>query len=513
MEYAYAGLGRPYVWGGTSFISGWDCSGFVQWAYRHAGIELPRVSQWAVLEPTTTPSPGDLVAQRPDGPNHWAHVGIYVGNGMMISALNPDEGTVLHSVGPEGSSWFFTTSVSGGADAPSGLVAGGPLTDYQAPAMAPSPAEVPSGASSGDARQDSTTKDKGKRRIETATLSRVKVPATGEAKNTSKMSKTPETNKADERAKAERDKADERDKSERRAKTERDIPARGEKTREQDEPAEGEEETRPEKPRQETPSDEESPKADNSTGKDTAGNDATGKDKTGKDKTGKDTTGNNATGKDKTGPKEIPEPETEDTTGADKTAEPGEAAESTGTPENPEAENSADPSSTQEEDESPEPVNGTGTSEETGEASPEQSVVPEEAEGTEGTEGTEDPAVPQGPASDSGDLQVAVVALAMAQVGQEHDAVSFIETVLTGAGYAPATSGRDYLQLGETVTIETAAAGDLLYCTDASGQTFAAIYLGEGLAVRGGGEGGQAVEFSLSEMTTSPVVIRLASQL
>ncbi|WP_051441754.1 C40 family peptidase, partial [Arthrobacter sp. H14] len=124
VEYAYAGLGRPYVWGGTSFISGWDCSGFVQWAYRHAGIELPRVSQWEALRPTTTPSPGDLVTQRPDGPNHWAHVGIYVGNGMMISALNPDEGTVLHPVGPEGSSWFFTTSVGGGAGAPSGLVAG-----------------------------------------------------------------------------------------------------------------------------------------------------------------------------------------------------------------------------------------------------------------------------------------------------------------------------------------------------------------------------------------------------
>lgn len=36
--------------------------------------------------------------QNPDGPNHWCHVGIYAGNGMMYSALNPTIGALLHPV-------------------------------------------------------------------------------------------------------------------------------------------------------------------------------------------------------------------------------------------------------------------------------------------------------------------------------------------------------------------------------------------------------------------------------
>jgi cell wall-associated NlpC family hydrolase len=99
---AYTGIGHPYVWGGTS-PNGWDCSGFTQWVYAQAGISIPRVNAWTVMTPTSTPAPGDLVMQ-----NGGAHVGIYVGNGMMISALNPSQGTLLHSVASTGTSSFFT---------------------------------------------------------------------------------------------------------------------------------------------------------------------------------------------------------------------------------------------------------------------------------------------------------------------------------------------------------------------------------------------------------------------
>ena len=55
------------------------------------------------MKPTATPAPGDLVMQ-----NGGAHVGIYVGNGMMISALNPSQGTILHAVSATGTSSFYT---------------------------------------------------------------------------------------------------------------------------------------------------------------------------------------------------------------------------------------------------------------------------------------------------------------------------------------------------------------------------------------------------------------------
>lgn len=100
---AYAGIGNPYVYGGTSPTAGWDCSGFVQWAYAQAGKSIPRVNQWSAMTPTSNPKPGDLVVQR-----GGAHVGIYVGNGQMISALNPSDGTLLHAVSAMPVSGFYT---------------------------------------------------------------------------------------------------------------------------------------------------------------------------------------------------------------------------------------------------------------------------------------------------------------------------------------------------------------------------------------------------------------------
>ncbi|MFX1820960.1 C40 family peptidase [Pseudarthrobacter sp. CC4] len=97
LRFTKEGLGGRYVWGGTAFKA-WDCSGYVQWIYRQAGIELPRVEQWRVGVRTENPQPGDLVVQNPQGPDNWGHVGIYAGDGMMWSALNPAVGTLLHPV-------------------------------------------------------------------------------------------------------------------------------------------------------------------------------------------------------------------------------------------------------------------------------------------------------------------------------------------------------------------------------------------------------------------------------
>jgi cell wall-associated NlpC family hydrolase len=96
LRFTQAGLGGRYVCG-TAFKA-WDCSGYVQWIYRQAGINLPRVEQWRVGERTRTPQRGDLVVQNAQGPNNWGHVGIYAGDGMMYSALNPAVGTLLHPI-------------------------------------------------------------------------------------------------------------------------------------------------------------------------------------------------------------------------------------------------------------------------------------------------------------------------------------------------------------------------------------------------------------------------------
>jgi len=107
LRYALEGVGGSYIWGGTAFKA-WDCSGYVQWVYAQAGIRLPRTEQWQAGRATSTPQPGDLVVQNPDGPNHWAHIGIYAGNGMMYSALNPSVGTLLHPVSWNTGSRYFT---------------------------------------------------------------------------------------------------------------------------------------------------------------------------------------------------------------------------------------------------------------------------------------------------------------------------------------------------------------------------------------------------------------------
>jgi peptidoglycan DL-endopeptidase CwlO len=106
LRFAQEGVGGTYVWGGTAFKA-WDCSGYVQWIYRQVGINLPRTEQWTVGTRTDNPRPGDLVVQNADGPNHWGHVGIYAGDGMMYSALNPVVGTLAHPIAWNSDTAYF----------------------------------------------------------------------------------------------------------------------------------------------------------------------------------------------------------------------------------------------------------------------------------------------------------------------------------------------------------------------------------------------------------------------
>jgi len=97
LAYAQAQLGKPYIWGGVG-PEGYDCSGLVLMAYRQGGIELPRTSeyQWNAGPhvPQDQLQPGDLVFYNPgeDGlPGLPGHVGMYIGNGMMLHAPHPGD--------------------------------------------------------------------------------------------------------------------------------------------------------------------------------------------------------------------------------------------------------------------------------------------------------------------------------------------------------------------------------------------------------------------------------------
>lgn len=102
---AMAHQGHPYVWGG------WDCSGFINHVLgQQLGLAIPGykagqyagppphgpvVSDWLTTDLCVTvpaPKPGDLCIWGPD-----SHIGMYVGGGDFISALNPSKGTLkLH---------------------------------------------------------------------------------------------------------------------------------------------------------------------------------------------------------------------------------------------------------------------------------------------------------------------------------------------------------------------------------------------------------------------------------
>jgi cell wall-associated NlpC family hydrolase len=104
VAFAYAQLGKPYVWGATGPAS-YDCSGLVQAAWASAGVAIPRTTyeQWAALPhvPMSAIQPGDLIFF--DG---IGHVAIYVGGNMIIDAPQPGQFVERVSLSTP---WYATT--------------------------------------------------------------------------------------------------------------------------------------------------------------------------------------------------------------------------------------------------------------------------------------------------------------------------------------------------------------------------------------------------------------------
>ena len=115
MQAAMAMIGTPYVWGGES-PGGFDCSGLAQWAYAHAGIGLPRTAQLQYdagprRKPGSPLQPGDLLFFG-DGTKAIHHVGIFIGDGLMVDA--PHTGEVVRLDRVEGFSPAYVGATAPG---------------------------------------------------------------------------------------------------------------------------------------------------------------------------------------------------------------------------------------------------------------------------------------------------------------------------------------------------------------------------------------------------------------
>ncbi|MEP7025278.1 MAG: C40 family peptidase, partial [Actinomycetota bacterium] len=100
VAFAYAQIGKPYVWGATGPGS-YDCSGLMMAAWASAGVSIPRdtYGEWAGLPhlPVSQIQPGDLVMYDAEG-----HVAMYVGGGYLIDA--PHSGAFVEKVSFSG--WY-----------------------------------------------------------------------------------------------------------------------------------------------------------------------------------------------------------------------------------------------------------------------------------------------------------------------------------------------------------------------------------------------------------------------
>ncbi|EEL73510.1 bifunctional lytic transglycosylase/C40 family peptidase [Bacillus cereus group sp. BceL296] len=91
MDEAIKYQGWPYVWGGRTPQSSFDCSGLIQWVYGQAGINLVGTAetQFKMTQRTNDPQPGDLIFFQGTYKPGISHIGIYVGNNRMFHAGDP----------------------------------------------------------------------------------------------------------------------------------------------------------------------------------------------------------------------------------------------------------------------------------------------------------------------------------------------------------------------------------------------------------------------------------------
>ncbi|MFJ5223717.1 NlpC/P60 family protein [Streptomyces sp. NPDC088400] len=105
-------VGMPYVWGATG-PSSFDCSGLTSWAFRQAGVSIPRTSQDQANAGTRVNSlsalkPGDLIIMRTD----LSHVGFYAGNGQILHSPKPGAQVRYESIARSGMPFMWGVRIS-----------------------------------------------------------------------------------------------------------------------------------------------------------------------------------------------------------------------------------------------------------------------------------------------------------------------------------------------------------------------------------------------------------------
>ena len=102
VAYAKKYLGYKYVYGGTSPSTGFDCSGFTYYVYKHFGYTLSRSSVSQATNGTKVEKkdlqPGDLVIYKNKSLTRIGHVGIYIGDNKMIHASEPGVGVIITDI-------------------------------------------------------------------------------------------------------------------------------------------------------------------------------------------------------------------------------------------------------------------------------------------------------------------------------------------------------------------------------------------------------------------------------
>ena len=113
VNYAKQYLGYRYVYGGSTPSTGFDCSGFTSYVYKHFGISLSRSSKAQASNGRAVSKSdlqvGDILCfARTSGSKTVGHVGIYIGGGKFIHAANSNTGVIISNV--DGAGYYYMTA-------------------------------------------------------------------------------------------------------------------------------------------------------------------------------------------------------------------------------------------------------------------------------------------------------------------------------------------------------------------------------------------------------------------